>query len=131
MAFLDLRRMVRNYLPLKYREEVMELFSYTLVSAFEGLISRMEDRRRAFDIERLTPLTRYSFEFVRRRILEVYDLDPDTPSIITRRISLYESVYGRIVNVHFGSHYARDTNYHFANIKDFFPAGILINIQYD
>ena len=131
MAFLDLRRMVRNYLPIKYRENLMELFMHTLVSPFEDMISRIEEDRRSFESERLIPLTIYSFEVVKRRIWDLYGIDEADQSVFPKSITLYESIYGRIVNVRFGTNYPHDTNYHYARIKDFFPAGILINIEYD
>ena len=131
MAYLDLRRMVRNYLPILYRLSAMETFIYSLVYGYEDLISRMEEARREHEAQQQVDLSIYSFEVVKRRILILYGIDPDNPPIFTKRVSLYENTYGRIVYLRFGTNYPHDTNYHYARIKDFFPAGILINIEYD
>ena len=135
MAFLDLRRMVRNYLPLKYREDSMESFGYSLVSAYEDLVMRIDQDRREHEAQQRLDLTSYSFSSIQRRIWDTYSLAYNENGLdgvaLSSRIALYEYIYGRIVHVRFGTHYSKDTNYHYGRIKDFFPAGILINIQYD
>ena len=71
MAYIDIRRMLRNYLPVYYRETAIESLLYALFSPLQALADTLERMRTNFRLANVD-LFIYSIKDVRLRIWDLY-----------------------------------------------------------
>ena len=135
MATVDIRRIIRNYLPIPYRiktgkgdPNVIESLIYALLSSMEGINDLLTEAINEFRYTISDPEV-YSLDVVIFKIRELYGLeframDPDASRIIITDA-------GAQINIRFGVNYTTDNNFHLNRIRPLIPAGIGIEITYD
>ena len=129
MARIDLLRVIRNYLPIRYRDSAIERLLYALFSPMEAASSELErliTRFRETNID----LSLYSIDVVKLRIWNLYRVDGENEPVSTR-IAISEPTNSRQLDVRFGVDHVVNDGFHLGRLRDFVPAGTYVNILYD
>ena len=134
MAYIDIRRMLRNYLPVYYRETAIESLLYALFSPLQALADTLERMRTNFRLANVD-LFIYSIKDVRLRIWDLYSVayhntEPLTTRVLINELEI-ENARSRQIHITFGVDHVVNTNFHLSRIKPLLPAGVNITISYD
>ena len=134
MAYIDIRRMIINYLPVYYRRNRVFNLLYALLSPLQELADTLERMRTNFRIANVD-LFIYSIKDVRLRIWDLYsvayhNMEPLTTRVLINELEI-ENARSRQIHITFGVDHVVNTNFHLSRIKPLLPAGVDVTISYD
>lgn len=134
MAYIDIRRMIINYLPVYYRRNRVFNLLYALLSPLQELADTLERMRTNFRIANVD-LFIYSIKDVRLRIWDLcsvayHNMEPLTTRVLINELEI-ENARSRQIHITFGVDHVVNTNFHLSRIKPLLPAGVDVTISYD
>ena len=128
MAIVDIRRIIRNYLPIPYRNMAIEYLIYSLLGGMERINDELIEAANEYRYTISDPQV-YSIAVVDFKIRQLYGAAPQGEGPDTSRIVITDG--GTFLNITFGVNWDTNTEVHLNRIRPLIPAGVGINIEYD
>ena len=128
MAIVDIRRIIRNYLPIPYRNMAIEYLIYSLLGGMERINDELIEAANEYRYTISDPEV-YSIAVVDFNIRQLYGAAPQGEGSQTSRIFIEDG--GSKIKLTFGVNYTTNDEFHLNQIRPLIPAGVSIEINYD